>query len=231
MIFSHVFVVLMHTYHKVTTNSFEKNLTWPNHASPCLGFRKLFNMLLSRIGWEAFDQQWGIWTDFYQNRCIFFSQWSREGARTPPLVSKYLWKYVIKNRPNCTPVYRRWWYPVGLQAKSNILNLWTWSSLNLFRKFGLAHSQKMDDITYCRNMHNLVWFLITDSGGFRFGLIWFLSLSFGENLECIFTLGHDVTQTSMKSMLMHSCRFIVNDAFCNSNAFYAFLIFFEIIIQ
>ena len=131
-----------------------------------------------------------------------------------------------KNRPNCTPVYRRWWYPVGLQAKSNILNLWTWSSLNLFRKFGLAHSQKMDDITYCRNMHNLVWFLITDSGGFRFGLIWFLSLSFGENLECIFTLRHNVTQKSMKSMLMHSCRFIVNDAFCNSNAFYAFLIFF-----
>ena len=136
-----------------------------------------------------------------------------------------------KNRPNCTPVYRRWWYPVGLQAKSNILNLWTWSSLNLFRKFGLAHSQKMDDITYCRNMHNLVWFFITDSGGFRFGLIWFLSLSFGENLECIFTPRHNVTQKSMKSMLMHSCRFIVNDAFCNSNAFYAFLIFFEIIIQ
>ena len=118
MIFSHAFVVFMHTFHKVTTNSFQKNLTWPNHASPCLGFRKLFNMLLSRIGWEAFDQQWGIWTDFYQNRCIFFSQWSREGARTPPLVSKYLWKYVIKNRPNRTPVYRSWWYPVGLQAKS-----------------------------------------------------------------------------------------------------------------
>ena len=98
MIFSHAFVVFMHTYHKVTTNSFQKNLTWPNHASPCLWFWKLFNMLLSRIGWEAFDQQWGIWTDFYQNRCIFFSQWSREGARTPPLVFKYLWKYVIKKQ-------------------------------------------------------------------------------------------------------------------------------------
>ena len=100
-----------------------------------------------------------------------------------------------KHRSNCTPVYYcLWWYPVGLQAKSNILNLWTWSSLYLFGKFGFTHSQKMDDITYCRNMHNLVWFLITDSGGFRFGLIWFLSLSFGENLECIFTLRHNVTQ-------------------------------------
>ena len=69
------------------------------------------------------------------------------------------------------------------------------------------------------------------SGLVSFDSFHYKDKSFGENLECIFTLGHDVTQTSMKSMLMHSCRFIVNDAFCNSNAFYAFLIFFEIIIQ
>ena len=193
MIFSHAFVVFMHTYHMVTTNSFQKNLTWPNHASPCLGFRKLFNMLLSRIGWEAFDQQWGIWTDFYQNRCIFFSQWSREGARTPPLVSKYLWKYVIKKQTQLHSCQQKVMISCGITSQVNILNLWTWSSLYLFGKFGFTHSQKMDDITYCRNMHNLVWFLITDSGGFRFGLIWFLSLSFGENLECIFTLRHNVT--------------------------------------
>ena len=136
MIFSRVFVVFMHTNHKITPNSPQK-------------------------------------------------MWS-------------------KNKPNCTPVYRGWSYPVGLQAKPNILNLWTWSSLNLYRKFGLSQSQKMDDITYCRNMRNLDWF-------FYDGLWKEVVVSF---------------RMLMKLMLMHSCCFIVNNALCSFKTFYASLNFF-----
>ena len=53
MVFSHASVVFMHTYPKVAPNSLQKNLIRPNHTSPCLEFRKLFNVLLSRFGWEA----------------------------------------------------------------------------------------------------------------------------------------------------------------------------------
>ena len=95
MVFSHAFVVFMHTYPKVAPNSLQKNLIRPNHTSPCLEFRKLFNVLLSRFGWEASRPAMRN-MDRFPYRCISFSQWSREGARTPPLLSKYLWKNVIK---------------------------------------------------------------------------------------------------------------------------------------
>ena len=42
------------TNFKNTTNSFQNKLIKPNHAYSCLGFGKLFNVLLSRIGREAY---------------------------------------------------------------------------------------------------------------------------------------------------------------------------------
>ena len=47
MIFSHAFVVFMHTYHKVTTNSFQKNLdqTMPPLVLDSESFRNMHNLV------------------------------------------------------------------------------------------------------------------------------------------------------------------------------------------
>ena len=51
-----------------------------------------------------------------------------------------------KNKPNCTSFYRRWSYPLCDYKPNQIF----WSS---------EPSPIMDDITFCRYMLNLVWFL------------------------------------------------------------------------
>ena len=56
-----------------------------------------------------------------------------------------------KSKPTCTSVYRRWSYPL----RDYKLNQIFWAS---------EPGPIVDDITLCRNMLNLVWFLIMDSG-------------------------------------------------------------------
>ena len=62
-------------------------------------------------------------------------------SRTPPL----LYKYLQKTKPKYTSVYRRWSYPLCDYKPNQMF----WTS---------EPGPIMDDITFYRNMLNLVWF-------------------------------------------------------------------------
>ena len=71
-----------------------------------------------------------------------------------------------KIKPNCTLSSSRWSYPLCDYKPNQIFwtfepgPIWMW----FIWIFGLAQSQKMCDITFCRNMFNLVCFYDGDSG-------------------------------------------------------------------
>ena len=73
-----------------------------------------------------------------------------------------------KTKQNCTPVYRRWSYPLCDYKPNQI--------------FGTSEPGPiMDDVTFCRNLLNLVWFFdnsffnLHDS--FALGIFWQIPLS------------------------------------------------------